>query len=67
MFKNRYIGEAGRLISDILDLSDKLSTDSYLVTVVIKNAFNSLDHGLLLFVFKKMALLIISLIGSKYC
>ena len=67
MFKNRYIGEAGRLISDILDLSDKLSTDSYLVTVVIENAFNSLDHGLLLVVFKKMALLIISLIGSKYC
>ena len=67
MFKNRYIGEAGRLISDILDLSDKLSTDSYLVTVVIEHAFNSLDHGLLLFVFKKMALLIISLIGSKYC
>ena len=67
MFKNRYIGEAGRLISDILDLSDKLSTDSYLVTVVIENAFNSLDHGLLLVVFKKMALLIISLIGSKHC
>ena len=67
MFKNRYIGEAGRLISDILDLSDKLSTGSYLVTVVIENAFNSLDHGLLLVVFKKMALLIISLIGSKYC
>ena len=67
MFKNRYIGEAGRLISDILDLSDKLSTDSYLVNVVIENAFNSLDHGLLLVVFKKMALLIISLIGSKYC
>ena len=67
MFKNRYIGEAGRLISDILDLSDKLSTDSYLVNVVIENAFNSLDHGLLLVVFKKMALLIISLIGSKNC
>ena len=67
MFKNRYIGEAGRLISDILDLSDKLSADSYLVTVVIENAFNSLDHGLLLVVFKKMALLIISLTGSKYC
>ena len=67
MFKNRYIGEAGRLISDILDPSDKLSIDSYLVTVVIENALDSLDHGLLLGVFKKMALLIISLIGSKYC
>ena len=51
--QNRYIGEAGRLISDILDISDKLSTDMYLVTAYIGKAFNSLDYGFLLVVLKK--------------
>ena len=60
--QNRYIGEAGRLISDILDISDKLSVDGYLITVDIEKALDSLDHEFLLVVFKK----IVSLIGSKY-
>ena len=51
--QNRYIGEAGRLISDILDISDKLSIDGYLVTVNIENAFDYLDHRFLLLVLQK--------------
>ena len=51
--QNRYIGEAGRLTSYILIISDKLSLDGYLVTVAIEKAFDSLDHGYLLVVFKK--------------
>ena len=53
--QNRYIeeGEAERLISDILDISDKLSVDGYLVTVDIEKAFDSLDHEFLLVVLKK--------------
>ena len=51
--QNRYIGEAGRLISDILDISDKLSVDGYLVTVDIEKAFDSLDPEFLLVVLKK--------------
>ena len=42
--QNRYNGEAGRLISDILDISDKLNIDGYLLTVDIEKAFDSLDH-----------------------
>ena len=42
--QNRYIGEAGRLTSDILDICDKLSIDGYLVTVDIEKVFNTLDH-----------------------
>ena len=42
--QNRCIREAGRLISDILDVSDKLNIDGYLVTVDIEKAFDSLDH-----------------------
>ena len=52
--QNRYIGEAGRLISDILDISDKLSIDGYLITVDIEKAFDSLDPGFLLILFKKI-------------
>ena len=52
--QNRYTGEAGRLISDILDISDKLSVDSCLVTVDIGKAFDSLNHEFLLVGFKKL-------------
>ena len=48
--QNRYIGEAGRLISDIIDISDKLSIDGYLVAVDTEKAFDSLDHEFLLVV-----------------
>ena len=51
--QNRYIGEAGRLIPYVLDISEKLSIDGYLVTVNIEKAFDSLDHGFLLVVLKK--------------
>ena len=48
--QNRYIGDAGRLISDIVDISDKLSIDGYLVAVDTEKAFDSLDHEFLLVV-----------------
>ena len=51
--QNRCIGEAGRLISNILVISDKLSIDGYLVTVDIEKTFYSLDHEFLLVVLKK--------------
>ena len=51
--QNRYIGEAGRLITDILDICDKLVVDDYLVTVDIAKAFDSLDHEFLLVVLNK--------------
>ena len=47
---NRYIGEAGRFLSDIL------SIDGYLVIVDIEKAFDSLDHVFLLVIFKKFDL-----------
>ena len=53
--QNKYIGEWGRLISNILDISDKLNIDGYFVIVDIKKVFESLYHGLLLVIFKKFA------------
>ena len=55
--QNRYIGEAGRLISNILDICDKLSIHGYLVTADIEKALNSLDHAFLQVLFKKNWLL----------
>ena len=52
--QNSYIGEAGRLISDILDISNKLSIDGYLVTVDIEKTSDCLDHGFLLVVLEKL-------------
>ena len=40
--QNRCIGEAVRLLSDILDISNKLSIDGYLVTVDIKKILTPL-------------------------
>ena len=49
--QNRYIYER-RLISDILDISDKLSINGSLVTGDIEKTFDSLNHGFLLLVSK---------------
>jgi hypothetical protein len=42
--KNRFIGEAGRLLSDILETTDKLHIGALLVTVDFQKAFDSLNH-----------------------
>ena len=63
---NRYIGEPGRFISDILDIFEKLSIDGYLVTIENVKDFCTLDYDFLRFVFYKMVLLMISLTGPKY-
>ena len=49
----RYIGEGGRLISDMLVVSDKSNIADYLVTTNIGKASDSLDHRFLLLVFLK--------------
>ena len=51
--KNRFIGEGGRLISDILKMSESLNLKGYIVTVDIENAFDSLSYSFLLACLKK--------------
>ena len=51
--KNRFIGEGGRLISDILGMSESLNLKGYIVTVDIEKAFDSLSHSFLLACLKK--------------
>ena len=53
--KNRFIEESGRLISDIIEFSGCFNITSFLVTIDIEKAFNSLDHNFLISVLKKFA------------
>ena len=39
--KNRFIGEEGRLVSDILEMSQSLNLKGYIVTVDTEKAFDS--------------------------
>ena len=52
--KNRFIGEGGRLISDILEISNVFNLRGYIVTVDIEKAFHSLSHSFLLDCLKKI-------------
>ena len=45
--KNRFIGEGGRLVSDILEMSESLNFKGYISTVDIGKVFNSLSHSFL--------------------
>ena len=51
--KNRFIGEGGRLIFDIVDICDCNNIGRYLVTIDTEKVFDSLEHKFILVVLKK--------------
>ena len=51
--KSSFIGESGRLISDITEISSWFNITGFLVTVDIEKVFDSLDHNFLISVSKK--------------
>ena len=51
--KNRFFGECGRLISDIIEISGCFNITGFFVTMDIERAFDSLDHSFLVSVLKK--------------
>lgn len=61
--KNRYIGESGRLISDIIKICESKNLEGYLVTMDIEKAFDSLDHAFLISALKNMDLVKALLLG----
>ena len=51
--KNRFIGEIGRLISDTTEVAYLVNIESYIVTMDVEKAFDSLDHTFLIQVHEK--------------
>ena len=54
--KNRFTEDSGRLISGMTESSIWLNITSFLVTMDIEKAFDSLDHGFLISILKKFVL-----------
>ena len=52
--KNRCISEGGRLISDLLEMSEVLNKESFLVTIDIEKAFDSVNHHFLIPILEKI-------------
>ena len=46
--KDRFIGEGGRLISDILEMTDELKMGGILITIDFQKAFDSLNHNFII-------------------
>ena len=51
--KNWFISQSGRVISDILEASNTLALEGFLVTVDIEKAFDSVNHCFLLQILRK--------------
>ena len=51
--KNRFISEGGRVISDILEIANRLALEGFLVTIDIEKAFDSVNHCFLLQILRK--------------
>ena len=50
---NRFISEGSRLISNILEMTDILNMEGYLLTIDIEKAFDSVDHYFLVAILEK--------------
>ena len=50
--EGRFIGEATRLISDILEVTKECNIPGYMVMMDVEKAFDSMDHGFLIEVLK---------------
>ena len=53
--ENIFIGESGRLIADIIEITDVLNKEGLLVAMDIQKAFDLLDHTFFFSVLKKKA------------
>ena len=50
---NRFISESGRLMSDVLEITNSLHIEGILMTVDIEKAFDSISHFFLMYMLKK--------------
>ena len=61
--RNRFIGESGRLIAEIIEITGILNEKVFLVTMDIEKAFDSLDHTFAIPVLKNLVLVTILSVG----
>ena len=52
--KNRCISEGGRLISDLLKMSEALNKEVFKVTIDIEKALDSVNHHFLIAILEKI-------------
>ena len=52
--KNTCTSEEGGIISDLLEMSEVLNKESFLVTVDVEKAFDSVDHLFLIAILEKI-------------
>ena len=52
--KNKFISESGRVISDVLEISNLLALEGFLVTIDVEKAFDSVNHYFLLQILRKL-------------
>ena len=65
--ENRFVGASGRLIADIIEITDVLNKEGFLVTIYIEKPLNSLDRRYFcrFCTEKNLVLVTISLVGLK--
>ena len=51
---NRFISESGRLISDVLEITNSLDIEGILMTADLEKVFDSINHSFLMCVLKKI-------------
>ena len=51
--KNRFISKSGRVISDVLEIANTFSLESFLIDVDVEKAFDSVNHCFLLQILQK--------------
>ena len=52
--KNRCINEGGRLTSDLLETSEVLNKEGFLITIDIEKAFDFFNHHFLIAILEKL-------------
>ena len=63
--ENRFIGQIGRLIADIIEITGVINKERFLVTLDIENVFDLLDYTFVISALKSLVLVTILLVGSK--
>ena len=63
--KNGFISVSGKVISDIIEITNTFAPEGFLVTVDIEKSFDSVNHCFLLQIVRKLGFVISYLVELK--